>query len=494
MTKYSSVILSLIMVLSMSIPASGDNFIKKPNVSGQFYDADGQRLSRGLDDMFREASVEPLTEPVEIIIAPHAGYVYSGATAAHSFKAVKNQKISTVVILAPSHFYGLSGISVWEQGGFETPLGVAEVDAEFTRALLESDDAVSFDRKAFDKEHSLEVEIPFVQRTFPDAKIVPVVMGQPHPDKLVKFAKALDGLMGEREDVLVVVSTDFSHYHEDKIARKLDQATIEAVRSLDAQKVYEGCRTREMEMCGCIPVVTSMLLAQLRGATQVDLLKYANSGDVSGDRDRVVGYGALIFRQKSASAAASDQALSDPQKRRLLAIARQAIDLYVSEGKTVDVQESDTRLLEEEGAFVSIYRHGRLRGCIGNILGNGPLCLTVRDVAISSAVRDHRFKPLQKDELDDIDLEVSVLSKPRRIKDINEIEMGKHGVIISQGRNSGVFLPQVATSTGWSRDEFLSELCSQKAGLPRDCWKDPDRVNIEIFSADVFADKDFANP
>lgn len=470
----------------MKSTASSDNNIKKPNVSGQFYSSDPKELSAQVDRMIAEAGVEPYSTPIQIIVAPHAGYYYSGNVAGHSFKAVSRQKYNTIVILAPSHFYGFGGISIWDHGGFETPLGVVDVDEDFAKSLTGEHQQISYDPKAFAKEHSLEVEIPFLQKTFTEFKLVPVIIGQPSPQLLAEFAQKLNKVIGSRDDVLIVASTDFSHYHDDTFARKMDLRTIEAIKNQDAERIYRECRSGEMEMCGCFPVITSLLLAKIRGLTEVDVLKYANSGDVSGQKDSVVGYGAIVFYKKQEKHGGP---LNPGQKERLIEIAKESIRGFVERGERIDFKESDQRLSENEGAFVSVYKNGQLRGCIGNILGNGPLYNTVRSMAISSATNDYRFKPIQKDELEHIQIEISVLSKPRRIKSIDEIDLGVHGVIVSKGDKSGVFLPQVAESTGWTKEQFLSELCDQKAGLPRDCWKDPQKTIIEIFTADVFSDK-----
>jgi len=169
----------------------------------------------------------------------------------------------------------------------------------------------------------------------------------------------------------------------------------------------------------------------------------------------------------------------------ILSVARNSIEIFVKTGKVLDVSLKDARLKEIEGAFVTIRMHGALRGCIGNIIGQEALYLTVRDMAIAAASQDPRFNPLTIEELNGIDLEISVLSKPRRVKDASEIQLGRDGVIVSQGNHQGVFLPQVAADTGWSKEEFLSQLCSQKAGLPPDAWKDPGTA-LYVFTAEVF--------
>ncbi|MBF0594222.1 MAG: AmmeMemoRadiSam system protein A [Candidatus Omnitrophica bacterium] len=223
------------------------------------------------------------------------------------------------------------------------------------------------------------------------------------------------------------------------------------------------------------------------GFNKARVLKYATSADATGDKSRVVGYASVVFyKDKPAGKVAS---LSVGQKARLLAIARSTLEAFVRTGKTSEIAEHDPRLLAEEGAFVTLHKDGQLRGCIGNIIGQGPLYKTVRDMSVAAASQDPRFSPVTADELGSIDLEISVLSTPVAVKSPDDIEMGKHGVIVSRGySNRGVFLPQVATETGWSKEKFLSELCAQKAGLPPDCWKRAD-TRIEVFTADVFGEK-----
>ena len=477
-----------LFVLNISTMSFSEQVIKKSNVSGQFYADDPKQLSADIDQFFKEADVTPYDQHVDIVIAPHAGYVYSGGVAAHGFKAVSRQKYSTIVILAPSHFFGFDGMSVWDQGGFQTPLGIVPVDQDFTKKLIQSHNKTSFIPQAFAREHSLEVEIPFLQKTFTNFKIVPVIMGQPDYSTLKDFAASLSQVMGGRDDVLVVVSTDFSHYHDDKKARSMDQQAVEAVKTFQIEKIFNECHAKTMEMCGCVPVVAALLYAEQKGLKTVDVLKTANSGDVSGDRDRVVGYASMvIYGEKTMQGV--DLSLS--QKKHLIGIAKDTIQETILNHKTLTLTEFDPRLNAEEGAFVTLHKHGKLRGCIGHIIGQGPLYLTVRDMAIAAATQDPRFQPVSLEELGEIEVEVSVLSKPRKIKHVDEIQLGKHGVIIRQGAlHQGVFLPQVANETGWTKEEFLTQLCTQKARLPASCWKDP-KTQLEIFTADVFSEKDF---
>lgn len=496
-------VLILLTLCSNPKMSNSDQKIKSPNVSGQFYDSDQKRLSEDIDKFFSDAKVTQREKFVDIIISPHAGYVYSGAVAAHGYKAASKNKYMTVVVLAPSHFHGFDGVSIGLYDSFKTPLGDVSVDMDFAKKLESLSDKFYFDEKAFVKEHSLEVQIPFIQKTFENVKIVPVVVGQISAETLKDFAQALFAVIGDRKDVLIVASTDLSHYHNDETARNMDRKTIEAIKNLDVQALIEGSYLRTLELCGSMPVAVSLVYAKLKGLDNVEVLKYANSGDVTGDKSGVVGYvSAIIYGDSAVEVSNSDdkvalkeggadqEGLSEDQKKRLLFIARKTVDEYVRNNKKIDFAESDPRLKIHEGAFVTLKRGGRLRGCIGNIIARGPLYLTVRDMAIAAASQDHRFTPVTVKELDDIEIDISVLTKPRVVKSADEIVLGKHGVIVSKGRfNQGVFLPQVATDTGWSKERFLSELCSQKAGLPPDAWKDP-QTKLEVFEAIVFDEVD----
>ena len=495
------IILLILCLLNMMAPFSFSQNIKEPNVSGQFYSADPKKLSDHIDLLFKTASISPSEKTVEILISPHAGYVYSGPVAAYGFKAVSQKNFKTIVILAPSHFYGFEGISIWKQGGFKTPLGTIAVDEEFTNKLMSMNERFTFDPNAFEQEHSLEVQLPFLQKIYKDFKIVPIIMGQPDFKLCQDLATSLNRLIGDHQDILVLVSTDMSHYHDDSFARKMDLSTLETIKTLDAEHFWKQCRVRKMEMCGYIPVTTAILLAKERNLSDVQILKYANSGDATGDLDRVVGYTSIIIspgspfpqeaqQKKEINVREEIPSLNHSQKKRLLDIAKQTIHEYVKTGKILEFNESDPRLLETEGAFVTIHRNHKLRGCIGNVIVHEPLYITVRNVAISAATEDPRFPKVTQEELIDISIEISVLSKPKKVANPQEVEVGKHGVIIRQGRDrAGLFLPQVATEWNWDREQFLSNLCSHKLGLSADCWKDSNS-QIEVFTAEVFSEKD----
>jgi len=511
---------TFLLLIFLSPYAFSQSNIKTPNVSGMFYDANPQKLSRIIDAFFSAASVSPVPEKVKILISPHAGYVYSGPVAAYGYKAISQQPFSTIVIIAPSHHFGFNGFALWPQGGFQTPLGIVPVDEAFGQKLIEASGNIKANQTVFDKEHALEVQIPFLQKSLKDFKIVPLLTGQPDYQACEDLANALQEVIGDRDDVLILVSTDMSHYHGYDAAKKIDRNTLNAITNFQPKILFEQCYIRNFELCGFSGAVTALLYAQKQGIDGVQVLKYATSGDVIPDKSRVVGYSSIIFYKKKEAAvnpssaeqpsggtpASSSNGISQEkgeevssekvpslnldQKKKLMAIAKTTIDQYVRTNKIFEPQEDDPRLLLKEGAFVTIHKQGDLRGCIGNIIGRQPLYKTVRDMAIAAATQDPRFTPLKESELKDIEVEISVLSEPRVIKNIDEFQIGKHGAIVSQGIfHQGVFLPQVGTEQGWSKEEFFANLCAHKAGLPPNAWKDP-RTKIEIFSAEVFSENE----
>jgi len=287
-------ILLLIGMFVVSYQSWG-NMIKEPNVAGGFYSADPKELVQAIDSYEESAGAVPVDRKVEIAIAPHAGYPYSGPVAAYTFKAIAHNHYKTVVIIAPSHFFPFEGISVWPRGGFKTPLGIVPVDEDFAQALLKENTAFQFLPQVFEREHAIEVELPFLQKTFNDVRIVPILMGDPDPQVCRNLAVALDKLIGQRDDVLILVSSDMSHYYTYDVANRMDALTLDAIKEIDPKKFFEGCISRKMEMCGFVPVTTALIYAKLRGIKHVEVLRHANSGDTSGDKSRVVGYSSVIF-------------------------------------------------------------------------------------------------------------------------------------------------------------------------------------------------------
>ncbi len=482
-------------------------WIRPPAVAGAFYPADPRALRKQIDSFLHRAASGAADEwrvvgkpdgfsPGRIagMLCPHAGYVYSGPVAACSYVTLRGAAVKRVIILGPSHHVGFDGFSVWPAGAYATPLGLVPVDTDLASDLLRHRDLFTFLPAAHAREHSIEVQLPFLQRVLGDFTFVPVVVGTRDTGKLERCAAVLAGLLKDRR-VLVVASSDLSHYHPYDTARKLDLPLVRAVASGDVERVRRMLFVdRTAEACGAGPLLVMMELMRRLGVEGRGPAYYANSGDTAGGKDSVVGYASVLFWRKkgevmeSTSASTEIFGLSDEEKKFLLRLARKTIEL-VAEGKEPPPVPRDVspRLMRKAGAFVTLTRHGRLRGCIGTVVAITPLVETVIERAKSAAFEDPRFPPVTRDEVDDLEIEISVLSPFRKIRDISEIQVGKHGLVISKGFHRGLLLPQVAVEYGWNRGEFLEHTC-MKAGLPPDAWKHG--AEIEVFTAEIFNEKE----
>lgn len=489
-------LISLFFLLVLLSTLCSAQQIKESVVSGVFYPASAKILVERLKQFMDWAEIKKPDTDTLVLISPHAGYDYSAGTAAYGYNLIKANPIHTVIIIGPSHYEYFEGISVYPEGSWQTPLGNVPVDSEMARSLMAYAEKIFFYPPAFAKEHSIEVQLPFLQVVLDDFKIVPIVIGKECYENCLLLSQALLETTKDKEGILLIVSTDMSHYHPAEEAMKIDNKTIQILREFKPDLLYNKILNKECELCGAGAVITGLLYARGRGADKVEILKYTHSGEITGETQRVVGYlSAAIF---ASSDTAKNKAgrknmqettplLNAKQKKRLLEIARQSISAYLTTGKKIPLEETDPLLIKNMGAFVTIHKNGNLRGCIGHILGVQPLYLTVRDMAVEAAVGDPRFVPLTAGEVKDITLEISVLSEPQKTADTEEIQMGIHGVIVQKGPASGVFLPQVATETGWTREEFLANLCAHKAGLSPSAWKDKD-TELYTFTAQVFGE------
>ncbi len=493
-------IMGVVIMALFSFSSGARGGVKEPNVAGGFYPADPAALKEMIAAYLKEAVLPQETpEAPLVVIVPHAGYIYSGPVAAYGFKSVQGKRYDTVVILAPSHFFPFRGAAVYREGAFRTPLGDVTVDTATVEALLARlPGFVTQAPRVFEREHALEVELPFLQSVLSDFKLVPVIFGEAALGDLEMMGQALaEILKGKR--ALVVVSTDLSHYKRYDEAGDLDRRTIDYMLGADTSGLWQEVSAGGGNCCGIKPVMVGMSYARARGAEKGTLLKYANSGDTVGDKSRVVGYASIVYaagpapakKEKAASAEShknkkEDSMLTRDDKKRLIEIARRAIEARLR-GREVSVApEGSAGLNLERGAFVTLHKQGRLRGCIGLFTSSDPLYLVVAQMAVAAATQDHRFPPVSAGELKDIDIEISVLSEPKPVADWKSVRLGVDGVIVRRGMASGVFLPQVATETGWDLETFLGQLCSQKAGLAWECYKDP-ATKLLTFQADVFS-------
>ena len=474
--------------------------VKKADLAGSWYPADKAELETLLEAYLDSANPEKIDAPIFAIISPHAGYPFSGPVAAYGFKAVQGKDIKTVIIVGFSHRKYFDGISVYASGAWRTPLGDVAVDEVLARALISRNPRIHFEPRLFDGENSVEMQIPLIQLALKGTRIVPVAFGtQDYGDAKI-LAEALASVLKDRKDVLVVASTDLSHYHPYAEANSIDKNLIAILGRMKAKELYDGAVMGTCELCGMMPVTSVLLASEKLGFDNIRILKYANSGDTSGDKSKVVGYlSAAIYKGVGSGVkgvGVSEKegkeepaaVLNNAQRKRLLQIARESITSYVKDGKKRTFTEKDPLLNADMGAFVTLHENGELRGCIGNMVGRGPLYQTVADMAIEAATGDPRFPTLSPKEIDAIDIEISVLTPLKKVSGYKEVKIPGDGVLIKSGFRSGVFLPQVAAETGWDRDQFLTYLCAHKAGLPSDAWKDP-KTEIYVFSAEVFGEK-----
>ena len=469
---------------------------RQPAVAGKFYPAHPDELQKELGQLFAKGIQKKHTN-VRAIISPHAGFIFSGRIAASAFNQMDSDRsYKRIIILASSHREYFQKAAVFCSGNFEMPYGVAKVDIPFALNLVERHpDVFTSDNSPHQFEHSIEVQLPFLHyKLKKDCMIVPIILGTDKPDVCKRIAAALKPYFNA--DTLFVISTDFSHYPEYSIANKVDEITMKAIVSNNPEillntlsknqdKQYPHMNT---SLCGWTSVLTLLYITYRKDTFKYHEIEYCNSGDSKyvTDTSRVVGYWGIVVSEEPQSK--DEFHLTDSEKKTLLNIARDTLDVHCKKGKKYEIDTanySDT-LKAKCGVFVTLNKKGVLRGCIGMVTGLMPLYTAVQEMAISAASHDYRFKPMKEEELTEIEIEISVLSPMTKITNIEEIILGKHGIFIQKERQSGLFLPQVATETRWTKEDFLGHCARDKAHLGWDGWK---TAHIYIFTATVFSEK-----
>lgn len=467
-------IIWFIFLLMISTPSCAHAL--KPGVAGDFYPADRGELVSQVNSFLTNVPAQEISGDIIALIVPHAGYPFSGQVAAYAYKQLEGRSYDRVILIGTSHKMTFDDIAVPGYDQFETPLGSVQVDKDFIDQLIKRGNNVKINNAPFDMaDNSLEVQLPFLQAVQKKARIVPIFFGNISIANCRSLAYALDLLVDDR--TLIIASSDLSHYFPYDTANKMDSSGIGKIVSGDLAGLIKALSKGETEACGVPAVITAALLAPALGANKTVLLKYANSGDVTGDKSRVVGYAAIAFINQEIK-------LTDHDKKRLLKIARRTLLDHLAGKKLPVFTPKEPSLNEKRGVFVTLTEDGKLRGCIGYIEPVRPLFSAVQGMAVNAASNDPRFRPVTSDEAKNIVIEISALSRLRRIKDISEIKIGQDGLYIIKGESSGLLLPQVATEFGLDRDQFLKQVCI-KAGLPENAWQDKDAV-LYRFSADVF--------
>jgi AmmeMemoRadiSam system protein B/AmmeMemoRadiSam system protein A len=467
------VIFLAFVFVSVSLPQG----LRKAQLAGSWYPKNPDALAKLLDHFLDNVPASSLPAGnILAIIAPHAGYVFSGQVAAYAYKTIQNKKFESVIILAPSHQWAFEGCSIYPSGGYETPLGTAQVDGALASELAKVT-GFGFVAQAHQSEHSVEIQVPFVQRILPGAKIVPIVMGIPKKATITRLAQGLKKVTAGK-NVLVIASTDLSHFYTKEKANKTDGQTIALIKEFKTNDLIRKCERRENIMCGGGPVTAALLFGKDRAS--VKILRYADSSGVNQDKNRVVGYLAAALVAK---AAPKDFFLSEQEKKELLELAYATVNLYIKENKVPEFTSLSANLSQKRGAFVTLTKRGQLRGCVGFIEPVLSLHQTVMQASVYAACRDSRFLPVTRDELDDLEVEISVLTPLEKVTNPNKVIVGRHGLVVEKDGHKGLLLPQVAVEQKWTREAFLENTCL-KAGLPKDAWRTG--AEIFVFEAIVF--------
>jgi AmmeMemoRadiSam system protein B/AmmeMemoRadiSam system protein A len=488
-------ILPVLLLAIVVCPVRSHGQDRAPAVAGQFYPADPATLSATLKELFARASPSRGLGNVLAIIVPHAGYVFSGEVAASGYLQVDTSKTyDNIFVIGPSHQFSFDGASVYTAGNYRTPLGTVEVNRELGRRLVESSPVFSDRSDVHEPEHSIEVQLPFLQYVIKKGlRIVPIVLGTPSRRTGKQIADVLHPYFTEKN--LFVISTDFSHYPAYRDAVRLDSLSARGIVSNSTEEFMRvmignrrsGTPNLLTSLCGEACVLTLLDVTSAEAGIRFTPVRYRNSGDVpDGRRDRVVGYHAIAV-SKGGRARSEVFELGPRDRLALLRLARESVERVVREGRVPDVHPGHmpAALTRCCGVFVTLNRNHDLRGCIGRFEATEPLYRVVQKMAAAAAREDPRFPPVTASELAGLHIEVSVLTPMRKISSIDEFTPGKHGIYLRRGARSGTLLPQVAKETGWSREQLLGYCARDKAGLGWDGWKN---AELFVYEAFVFAE------
>jgi len=493
-------IIVLLLFIPLWVLAAGD--VRPYLQTGPWYPADATQLQKMLDGFF--AQVPPAENPGAIVglIAPHAGYAYSGLCAARAYRRLAGGRaIQRVILLGSSHHRGYYGACVSDHSAYATPLGTVAVDTGICRTLA-AKKIFKSDRGIMANEHSIENQLPFLQKALARDrfKIVPILFGSLDKKDFAALAETIAAYIDGQ--TLVVASSDLTHYGEnfaytpfaDDLKNRLtvlDAGLIETIERLDFENYWRYREKTGITTCGFVPmgIMIKLFAGKNTSCSRVD---YSKSGDRNGDYSTSVSYASLLFTRGGAAADGTNS-LDGSEQKLLLELARTTLLNHFQNKRISDNLEIGfaklPKLRQKLGVFVTLRRNGELRGCIGSIVGVEPLCRGVAANAIHAAIDDPRFAPLRPEELARIKIEISVMTPLRPVDDYRVIRLGTDGVVIRDGSAQAVFLPQVATETGWSLEQFMGRLC-QKAGLERDTYKTSRTMQFFIFQAQVFSEKD----
>jgi AmmeMemoRadiSam system protein B/AmmeMemoRadiSam system protein A len=420
---------------------------RQPVVAGQFYPAQAEKLREMIRGMVNETAAK---EEVIGLVSPHAGYVYSGPVAGAAISRVRFK--DTFIIMGPNHTGMGKPLSIMTEGTWETPLGPVEIDSELAQRILAGSEHLQEDDQAHRFEHSIEVQIPFLQYFKQDIRIVPIIMayadGATYQKAGQEIARAVKDL---KREVVIIASSDMTHYEPQESAQRKDKKAIEAILELDEDELLRRISEFDISMCGYAPTVALISAARKLGAVSAELVRYQTSGDTTGDYSAVVGYAGILIKGMSP----------------LARLAKETVETYVREGRIPEPPEELTpEMKEKAGVFVSIHKLGGLRGCIGTFEPREDnVAEEIIANAVSSASRDPRFPPIAPEELKDLDYSVDVLTAPEPVESQDQLDPKKYGCIVECDYRRGLLLPDLE---GVDTADYQVSICRQKAGIAPD--------------------------
>jgi len=488
--------ISLLVVLLLSTAGAGHlpaAEVREPVCAGSFYPATRAELHTTIESLTAAAEKSdrntPAASHLRALIIPHAGYIYSGYTAAHCIPCLAGRRFSKVIVMGPDHRIGIPTAAISSVTAYETPLGRIGLHRDADR-LRQRSNLFTYSPASDLTEHSVEVVLPFLQYSLGDFQLIPVVIGGAAPHTL---AAALETVMDSQ--TLLVASSDLSHYLSYRQAVGWDSGTLELIKALEPGELM----ARQNSACGRAGIAVILHLARKHNWRPA-LLNYTNSGDTAGDKNRVVGYAAMAFYQTTLTG--GNIPMEDCYQKEEGAVLLEHARRTIMEELGRDYDRSAADQLEEKlqagcfdtksGTFVTLTKHGQLRGCIGNMDASVNLRDGVRQNALNAAFRDPRFNPLTAAELAKVHIEISILTQPQPLVHaggddlIGKLRPNIDGVIISKGPNRATFLPQV-----WKQlprpESFLDRLC-MKAGLPADTWQS-DALDVQTYQVISFEEE-----
>jgi len=423
--------------------------IRNPIVAGQFYPASASQLKEMIERL-----VDEKAEKQEVIglVSPHAGYVYSGPVAGAVISRIKFK--DTFIIIGPNHSGKGKPLSIMTEGTWKTPLGKVEIDSELAKQILATSSLLQEDYVAHQYEHSIEVQIPFLQYFRPDVQIVPIMLAYASGAAYKEIGKGIAKAARElNREVVIMASSDMTHYEPQELAEKKDTQAIDAILDLNEDELLKRVEELNISMCGYAPIASLIAAAKELGAKSAELVRYQTSGDTTGDYSAVVGYAGIIIKAV--------------EMHSLVKLAKKTVETYVNEGKTPPPPEELTpEMKAKAGVFVSLHKSGALRGCIGTFEPTQKnVAEEIISNAISSSTRDPRFPPVAPEELEHLEYSVDVLTTPKPVKDKSQLDPKKYGVIVECGFRRGLLLPDLE---GVDSVDYQIDICRQKAGIAPD--------------------------